>query len=476
MACSPYQDVFFFFDVREESRDFLCHVFQSSAAPRNETQWLLHQSLLAGADDWNALIDCARSIRRSRPHDALALDGQDDLSYVWSALFGLGGSAATATRDAWEETDRLIALARKLEKDADVLLRSMPACKSSDHFLEPREHLSGKRRRSIGGSHLGLSSYSSRPTKMALATTLWSSRSTSSPYFLSQPPDRDSPRRPLAGTVSCIRFPPLSNLRFGIVQEEMAHDPFWLLIAVTFLIKTSGQLAIPALYKVMRRFPTPAQLCDPANTQQLSDMIRHLGLGVVRVAMIHRYARAFLDRPPRAGVRFRVRNYEKRDVAALWDQPPTKGPDEVLVDEADSDDDEAWEIGHMTQGRYALDSWRIFCRDVLLGRADDWNGKGREAEFQPEWMRVLPADKELRACLRWMWMREGWEWDPATGGRTVLREEMRRAVDEGRVEYDETGGLRIMGEARIGGGRGGQGQRTVMESISDAQRIAQEGG
>ena len=58
-------------------------------------------------------------------------------------------------------------------------------------------------------------------------------------------------------------------------------------------------------------------------------------------------------------------------------------------------------------------------------------------------MRVLPEDKELRACLRWMWMREGWEWDPVTGEREVLREELRKAVNEGRVGYDDNGGLRI---------------------------------
>ena len=102
----------------------------------------------------------------------------------------------------------------------------------------------------------------------------------------------------------------------------------------------------------------------------------------------------------------------------------------------------------MTQGKYAIDSWRIFCRDAMLGRAEDWNGGGREPEFQPEWMRVMPQDKELRAFLRWMWMREGWEWDPATGDRIVLSEELRSAVDEGRVEYDETGGLRILDEPR----------------------------
>ena len=59
-------------------------------------------------------------------------------------------------------------------------------------------------------------------------------------------------------------------------------------------------------------------------------------------------------------------------------------------------------------------------------------------------MRVHPNDKELRAYLRWMWMKEGWEWDPTTGKRIVLREEMRNAVNEGRIEYDNTGGLRVV--------------------------------
>lgn len=73
-------------------------------------------------------------------------------------------------------------------------------------------------------------------------------------------------------------------------------------------------------------------------------------------------------------------------------------------------------------------------------------------------MRVLPKDKELRACLRWMWMREGWWWDAQTGEREILREEMRKAVDEGRVGYDEQGKLIILEGAPgadEGGGVGG---------------------
>lgn len=83
----------------------------------------------------------------------------------------------------------------------------------------------------------------------------------------------------------------------------------------------------------------------------------------------------------------------------------------------------------MTSGPYALDSWRIFCRDVLRGVATGWNGENSKQEgFQPEWMRVLPEDKELRAYLRWMWLKEGFVWDPYTGEKEVAGPELVRAA------------------------------------------------
>ncbi|KAL2756795.1 hypothetical protein ACRALDRAFT_1080910 [Sodiomyces alcalophilus JCM 7366] len=282
-------------------------------------------------------------------------------------------------------------------------------------------------------------------------------------FATSSPPGSLPPRskgRRQAGTVSSLPFPPLTALHFNLVQEKLCHEPFWLLIAVTFLIKTSGKLAIPAFYQVKERFPTPAHLADPEATEIITDMIRHLGLSVVRTAAIQRYARGWMEHPPKAGVRFRVRGYDTRD-GSVQTVNPEEGEDSSDVDASDDDAaaqlisvdeaDDAWEIGHLTQGRYALDSWRIFCRDELLGRAEDWNGKGAPEGFQPEWMRVRPQDKELRACLRWMWMKEGWEWDPATGEKEVLRPELARAVDEGRVEWDNTGGLRILEKQRDDG-------------------------
>jgi methyl-CpG-binding domain protein 4 len=71
----------------------------------------------------------------------------------------------------------------------------------------------------------------------------------------------------------------------------------------------------------------------------------------------------------------------------------------------------ALEVAHIPGlGPYAYDSWQIFCCDVLCRRATDHNRRGMDqtiSPFVPEWRRVLLLDKELRAHLRWMWLREG---------------------------------------------------------------------
>src|SRR5208282_1799215 len=118
-----------------------------------------------------------------------------------------------------------------------------------------------------------------------------------------------------------------------------------------------------------------------ANIDDIISVIQHLGLQNQRAATYQTYAKIWLEDPPVKGKRYAVRGYPKirsgRDVKK----------DEIL---SGSDEREAWEIGHMTQGPYALDSWRIFCRDILRGEAKGWNGEGSEKEgFQPEWMRVL---------------------------------------------------------------------------------------
>jgi len=244
-----------------------------------------------------------------------------------------------------------------------------------------------------------------------------------------------SPKKSRTPTgLSCIPFPPLSSPTFGLIQEKLASDPFRLLIAVTFLIRTHGKHAIPVFYTLISKYPTPESLAE-AEVDDFVDIIRHLGLQNQRAATYQAYARIWLDDPPVRGKRFAVKGYPNKESGRNISK------DTIL---ADDDEGDGWEIGHMTQGPYALDSWRIFCRDKLRGVAEGWNGEGAQAGFQPEWMRVVPEDKELRAFLRWMWLKEGFEWDPFTGEKEVAGRALVRAAMEGMVVWDERGGMRVL--------------------------------
>ncbi|CAK7220547.1 hypothetical protein SBRCBS47491_004225 [Sporothrix bragantina] len=300
------------------------------------------------------------------------------------------------------------------------------------------------------------------------------SNAAKAPYAATLKESPEKAARPRRGAVSGLPFPPLDAPCFGLVQEQLADDPFWLLIALVFLTRVAGRVSLPVFWGIKALYLTPQALAD-ANPSDLVDTMRHLGMASVRCAAIQRYARGWIARPPLPGVYTTVKNYPLPPEGSL--EGCSNGGLPMHSQ---------WEIGHLTQGAYAVDSWRIFCRDALLGRSKHWTGdaggfmavknhseslagsssssssdspnssdsepptdRNTDRAFQPEWMRVLPRDKELRACLRWMWMREGWDWDPLTGERAVLSEDLRCAVDEGRVGYDVHGQLQIFdGDSR----------------------------
>lgn len=250
---------------------------------------------------------------------------------------------------------------------------------------------------------------------------------TVSPYFAPSPQ-----KRPKAiDKVSCIPFPPLTSTSFGLVQERLAHDPFRLLIAVTFLNKTRGSVALPVFYELMTSYPTPADLAA-ANQQDVVDIIQHLGLQNQRAATCINLAKAWLERPPNKFKRYRVLHYPK-----IGD-----GKD-IKVGEIIGYEDErvAWEIGQLPGcGAYAMDSWRIFCRDELrdlpTGLSKELDEETKAADLDKEWARVLPLDKELRAYLRWRWLRNGWEWNPVTGERRLAEASEMAKADNGGVIYE----------------------------------------
>ena len=242
-----------------------------------------------------------------------------------------------------------------------------------------------------------------------------------SPYF----------PQPLVDPESCIPFPPIDADSFGLVQEQLAHDPFRLLIATIFLNRTRGGVALPVLFKVFERYPTVEAMAT-ANVCDLVDMIHCLGFQNQRTRKCISLAQRWMSHPPKKDERYRKLHYpcklDGRDVR----------PQECIDD---ADPRVAWEVAHLPGvGAYSLDSWRIFCRDELRGLAKDWKGSGAAtADFVPEWKTVLPHDKELRAYLTWMWLKEGWVWDRQTGHKTRASEKMMRAARRGGVALEENG-------------------------------------
>ncbi|EED16401.1 pre-mRNA splicing factor, putative [Talaromyces stipitatus ATCC 10500] len=240
-----------------------------------------------------------------------------------------------------------------------------------------------------------------------------------SPYF---------PRPlPLIET-SCLPFPSVSAPTFGLIQEQLALSPFRLLIATIFLNRTRGPVAIPVLFKLFDFYPTIEDMAA-ANHEDIVHIIRGLGFQNQRATKFIALARKWLDSPPERGKRYRKLNYPCKkagtDIAA----------DEVVPDEDDgerSDRRVAWEIAHLPGiGAYAIDSWRIFCRDRLR-----YGSESPSASYEPEWKRVFPQDKELRAYVSWKWLSEGWVWNCENGSRTKADSELMKRAERGGVAFE----------------------------------------
>jgi len=265
---------------------------------------------------------------------------------------------------------------------------------SSDDLSEEPQPLKPKKKKGTGktSTYFTPTSSPSKPTDNKKTTPL-----------------PKTPRRP-KGTSICP-VPSTDSTYFGLIQEKLWKEPFWLIIAVTFLNKTTGRAAAPIFWNLKELYPTPEALSQ-ADEKALVSMIETLGLQNQRAKRLILISKAWLANPPAKNQRYRTLHYP-----AKGDGKDTK-KDQVVEEDADECEG-ALEIGHIPGcGSYAYDSWRIFCRDVLRGVAQDYNGRLSGVEdFKPEWQRVVPLDKELRACLRWMWLKEGYVWDPETGKR-----------------------------------------------------------
>ena len=302
---------------------------------------------------------------------------------------------------------------------------------------EPEDELLGddtnqgicQRRRGKGG--VGLSGSSARFDAIVPAERATSASATGNPsktkILLASPYFKHRNSR---GSESCIPFPPVERASFGLIQETLADDPFQLLVAAMFLNRTRGIHAIPAFHKLISLYPTADRLAK-ADEDELAEAFRHLGLQNIRARRYIELAKVWVRDPPTRGRRHRKLHYP-----SAGDGKDIKPRDIVGDDDARVG---AWEVAHLpSAGPYAIDSWRVFCRDRLRGLATGWNGEGAESTgFEPEWKRVLPKDKELRAFIRWMWLKDGVRWDPLTGDKVATSPRSMAKAGEGHVTVDD---------------------------------------
>ncbi|KAF2759209.1 hypothetical protein EJ05DRAFT_527365 [Pseudovirgaria hyperparasitica] len=229
---------------------------------------------------------------------------------------------------------------------------------------------------------------------------------------------------------------------YGLVQELFAHDPFKMIIACIFmrqatperrtkkptkaaLEKTAKKTAdaIREFWRFIALHPTPAEVAiTPSYTtlepprqgrvvlHGLCEIFNRLGdwRGAETIIDI---SKMWLHKMPIKGQRFHI-SHEEHDIILGDDNAPKNRSD-------------AFEISHLPGiSAYELDCFRIFSRDILRGKATNFNGGGAtDPSFQPEWTRVLPRDETLKEFVKWMWLKKGMCWNKSTGVKRALRED-----------------------------------------------------
>ncbi|SJL05768.1 uncharacterized protein ARMOST_09104 [Armillaria ostoyae] len=171
--------------------------------------------------------------------------------------------------------------------------------------------------------------------------------------------------------------------------ELVAHDPWKLIVAVTLLNKTSGKLAIPVFWELVDRWPTALSLSQ-ASDEDLVSLIRPLGTQTVRAKRLIEMSKSYLLDPPSA---YDVRRSKPAPLSSSASLASGQGSPAKRKKYPPTP------ISHLPgTGRYALDSYRIFCT-------------GYENPSSQEWKAVVPTDKKLVQYVKWKWaVEECKEW------------------------------------------------------------------
>lgn len=122
---------------------------------------------------------------------------------------------------------------------------------------------------------------------------------------------------------------PLSQDRYGLIQEEIQDNLFYLLVQSILWNQTWGRSARPVLDAILSLYPNPAKMAN-ASLPELTLMIYPIGLHNRRAKRLIDLARVWLDAPPCKERRYRKVGYPSKQSGK--DIKPGELLDEVCVD------------------------------------------------------------------------------------------------------------------------------------------------
>ncbi|EPQ27699.1 uncharacterized protein PFL1_04837 [Pseudozyma flocculosa PF-1] len=222
---------------------------------------------------------------------------------------------------------------------------------------------------------------------------------------------------------------------YGLIQELVSPNVFWLLVATCLLNQTRGRAAIPVFWHLVARWPDEGALAD-APLDELTALLQPLGLHNIRARRLIDMSKKMVEVPHDPRNRFKARAREcpetpigiypgglggERPVAPAELRLREQLDRQLRLDEPPTTRDAAVSMGQVAHTAHQL--------ATVAGHTAKHEQAGQdahatvvEAESEshiPEWKKVLPLDKELRAYLVWRWAKEGIEWHPERGPVSV---------------------------------------------------------
>lgn len=130
-----------------------------------------------------------------------------------------------------------------------------------------------------------------KKSRKATSPSESSKTTVTSPYFPSSSSNSKRPTRYAQSSAPLqLHGKPRSTYFYGLIQELLYSDPYYVLLAASLLNVSAGSLAIPILWRVLLRYPTCHSIAR-ADLSELIELVKTIGLQNKRARYIKELGR-----------------------------------------------------------------------------------------------------------------------------------------------------------------------------------------